>query len=217
MVSGPDFIFIFESVIMLFVIFIVFHVILSQEVEPSSFIYMFFGLFAMQIANTLEISLFGSFILTTNDALIFLSPIIEEILKFGILLYLFARDPEEEKEMLLQGLMLGMGFANGELIGYAVILGPDVLFQRTILLPFTHPLFSMIMAYGLYQTKQENWRKYLVYLSLPFAILLHMLWNAVLVYVEPFIYVVVILNGIIFYLIIQQTYQFNLTELVSTS
>lgn len=124
------------------------------------------------------------------------APIIEELTKGALLLFVFWRR-RRELNGLLDGIvyagMVGLGFAMTENVGYyanALQAGSDVLGQtfilRGIITPFLHPLFTALTGVGLVLALRGRSRRTRVVapiIGLGLAILLHSAWNT-----APFIF-----------------------------
>jgi RsiW-degrading membrane proteinase PrsW (M82 family) len=126
------------------------------------------------------------------------APIIEELTKGALLLFVFWRR-RRELNGLLDGIvyagMVGLGFAMTENVGYyanALQAGSDVLgltfILRGVITPFLHPLFTTLTGVGLVLALRGRSRRTRVVapiVGLGLAILLHSAWNTAPVIFGP--------------------------------
>jgi protease PrsW len=118
------------------------------------------------------------------------APIIEELTKGAVLLFIYLRR-RQELNGLLDGVvyagMVGLGFAMTENVGYyanALQAGTEVLggtfVLRGIITPFLHPLFTAMTGIGLVlalRARNKRTRMVAPVAGLGLAIVLHSSWN----------------------------------------
>ena len=146
--------------------------------------------FASLIINTLIGSWVNITIVTTLTA-----PITEEFFKLAglyLLMLLLPKETDSVIDVIIYGVLIGMGFALTENIFYYVKDSSmwSIFLSRGVLTGFAHPLFTGVMGAGVgaYMINHNKWFLALI----PGGVILHILWNsAVLTGMLTLAYVVI--------------------------
>jgi protease PrsW len=124
------------------------------------------------------------------------APVVEEILKGSVLMWLLWRRRQEldgPTDGIIYAAMVGLGFAMMENIGYYMgalvrpevggvqLLGVTFVF-RGILAPFAHPAFTALTGIGVAYAATHRRSGWAVAAGLIAAIVLHGLWNGLTVF-----------------------------------
>lgn len=126
---------------------------------------------------------------------ILLTSILEEFFKWLIILLVIYHHIEfnDPYDGVLYGVVISLGFATVENVMYLMSYGVDTGLLRAILPVSSHGLFGVVMGYyfGKAKFNESNNKKVYIVLALTIPILLHIVYNAIFISENHWIYVMI--------------------------